>query len=189
MKLQRVTTRSDKMRKPILTVFILIVSISGIFPFIASANETDEEQNITLTRHFIQDVWNKRSPESADSIIDPNCIFYSNGVLMGEVGPGVIKKMITRNLDEFPDFSMIIEDVFAKESKVCLRYLFRGTYQKLNKPVQNEAIGIIEFDKGKIIKMWLTNDQLSVFRQLGFIMKPPADMPSSKETPKEPAKE
>jgi predicted ester cyclase len=176
------------MRKPILTVFILIVLISGILPFIAAASENDEDQNITLTRRFIQDVWNKRSPEDADNIIDPNCIFYSNGVLMGEVGPEVIKKMIARNLEEFPDFTMIIEDVFAKENKVSLRYLFRGNYKKLNKAVQNEAIGILEFNKGKIVKLWLANDQLSVFRQLGFIMKPPADAPTSKETKKEPEK-
>lgn len=177
------------MRKSILTVFILILSIVGIFSFLSSASENEEEQNITLTRRFIQDVWNKRSPEGAESIIDPNCIFYSNGVLMGEVGPNVIKRMIARNLEEFPDFSMIIEDVFAKGNKVSLRYLFRGTYQKLSKTVQNEAIGIIEIDNGKIIKIWLANDQLSVFRQLGFIMKPPAGLATSKETEKEPVKQ
>lgn len=177
------------MKKSILTVFILIVLTVGVFPFIASASEADEEQNIALTRRFIQDVWNKRTPEGANDLVDPNCIFYSNGVLMGEVGPVVIQKMIARNLAEFPDFSMIIEDVFAKGDKVSLRYLFRGTYQKLNKAVQNEAIGILQFDNGKLVKIWLANDQLSVFRQLGFIMKPPADLPASTtETPKEPVK-
>ncbi len=173
------------MRRLILVVFMLSVMVLGVFQLAVLAGDSEGDRNIVLTRQLFQDVWNKRNPDGADKIVGANCVFYSNGILMTDVGPGIIKKMIAQNLAQFPDFSLILEDVFACGNRVTFRYLFRGTYEKLKKVVKNEAIGILEFRDGKMVKMWLANNQLAVFQQLGFKMVPPSDL----QAPKEPAKE
>lgn len=176
------------MRKSIFVVLILSVMVFGIFQSVVSAGDTEGEQNIKLTRQIFEDVWNKRNLDQVDTLVAPNCMVYSNGKLSGEVGPGIVKKMIETSVAQFPDFSITIEDVFSCGDRVTFRYVFRGTFDKLKKAVENEAIGILQFKEGKLVKVWTANNQLAIFQQLGFKIVPPSELQIPKEEIKDPDK-
>lgn len=176
------------MRKSILVVFIMSVMVMGIFQLAVSAGETEGEQNVKLTRQIFEEVWNKRNLDRVDALVAPNCTVYSNGKLSTEVGPGIVKKMIQTNLAQFPDFSITVEDAFSSGDRVTFRYVFHGTFDKLKKAVENEAIGIFQFKDGKLVKIRTANNQMAIFQQLGFKIVPPKELQPPKEEVKDAGK-
>ena len=103
---------------------------------------------------------------------------------MDEVGPEFLKKAIAQNVKDFPGFRITVEDIFAKDDKVVVRYIFQGTFEKLNKPVILHAAYIAQFSGGKMVKAWVYNNQWQIFKQLGFTLQPPSPQKEEKKEEK-----
>lgn len=87
----------------------------------------------------------------------------------------VIQKVRTA----FPDMRHTVEDVLVDGDRVVLRTTNTGTQTgpltfirlqggPTNKPVRFEQIHILRFAGGKIVEMWMEQDSLALFRQLGL---------------------
>jgi len=79
----------------------------------------------------------------------------------------------------FPDMRHNVEDVLVDGDRVVIRTMCTGTqtgpftFIRLegppsNKPVKFEQIHILRVANGKITEMWMEQDSLALFRQLGL---------------------
>jgi predicted ester cyclase len=98
----------------------------------------------------------------------------------GFIPPNVegVKKAIESLHKAFPDFSMVIEDLVAKDDRVWGRMTARGTQKgqfgpmpPTGKRIEITVIDIMRFKDGKLIEHWGVPDRLAAMEQLG--MKPP----------------
>ena len=164
-----------------------VLSMTITLPFQAylyAPAENQEEKNAATFKYLMDEGWNKGKPELADEVVSSHCLFYVNGVEVKQTGPEMIKQAITQNMKDYPGFNISIEDFFAKDDKVVMRYVFQGTFQKLAKPVILHAVIIAQFLEGKIVKAWTYDNQWSIFKQLGFKLVQPAAQ-EAKENPAE----
>ncbi|HLP46460.1 MAG TPA: ester cyclase [Candidatus Kapabacteria bacterium] len=172
-----------KMKNAILS-WVLSMTITLPFQaYLFAPTENPEAKNTALLKYLMDEGWNKGKPGLADEVVSPDCLFYVNGLEVKVKGPEMIKQAIAQNMKDFPGFSITIEDLFAKNDKVVMRYVFQGTFQKLSKPVILHAVIIAQFSEGKIVKSWTYDNQWSIYRQLGFKLAQPA--PENKEAAKE----
>jgi len=163
--------------KSIIFISFLMVVVLGGWPVVAG--QGDEAQNLEVVKTLMDEGWNQKKAEVFDRLIAPNCIYYVNGELKEQIGPAYSRFAVTQNEANFPGFSMITEEVFAAGDKVVLRYLFKGVFQKLDKSVTLHAAMIMQLEKGKIIKSWTYDNQMEIYKQLGFKLMPPTAVDSS----------
>ena len=78
----------------------------------------------------------------------------------------------------FPDIRITINDLFAADDKVVLRWSSHGTHRgelqgipAANRPMTMTGIAIYRFADGKIVEEWMNNDTLGVLRQLRCITR------------------
>ncbi|MDQ1351222.1 MAG: hypothetical protein QG657_1524 [Acidobacteriota bacterium] len=170
------------MKKAILSWVLTMIITLPFQSYLYAPDEGQEEKNAALFKYLMDEGWNKGKPELADEVVSPHCLFYINGVETKQLGPEMIRQAITQNMKDYPGFHISIEDLFAKNDKVVMRYIFQGTFQKLAKPVILHAVIIAQFSEGKIVKAWTYDNQWDVFKQLGFKLAQPAQEKSSPPT-------
>ena len=172
-----------KMKNAILSWVLSMIITLPFQSSLYAPTENLEDKNMALLKYLMDEGWNKGKPDLADEVVSPDCLFYVNGVEVKQTGPEMIKQAIAQNMKDYPGFNITIEDLFAKNDKVVMRYVFQGTFQKLSKPVVLHAVIIAQFSEGKIVKSWTYDNQWSIFKQLGFKLVQPA--PDNKEAAKE----
>ncbi|MCX6579847.1 MAG: ester cyclase [Candidatus Aminicenantes bacterium] len=156
------------MKNAILSLVLSMVITLPFQSYLFAPTEGLEGKNAERFKYLMDEGWNKGKPELADEVVSPHCLFYINGVEVKQTGPEMIKQAIAQNVKDYPGFNISIEDLFAKDDKVVMRYVFQGTFQKLAKPVILHAVIIAQFSEGKIVKAWTYDNQWSIFKQLGF---------------------
>jgi steroid delta-isomerase-like uncharacterized protein len=76
----------------------------------------------------------------------------------------------------FPDIYHTIEDAFAENDKVCVRFTLRGTHTgeffnipPTGKSIQVSAIVLMDFINGKVHRLHGQFDQAGMLQQLGVV--------------------
>lgn len=174
------------MKKPILSCILSIMITLAFQAYLTAQAENPEAKNTAQFKYLMDEGWGKGKPELAEEVIAPGCVFYINGVEVKQRGPEMIKQAINQNMKEYPGFQISIEDIFAKDDKVVMRYVFQGTFRELAKPIIAHAVIIGQFSGGKVVKAWTYDNQWSIFKQLGFKLVAPA-REEKKEDPAPPA--
>ncbi|MGB6867590.1 MAG: ester cyclase, partial [Candidatus Aminicenantaceae bacterium] len=79
----------------------------------------------------------------------------------------------------FPDFNLSIEELFAVEDRVIVRYILRGTHKgdwhgipATGNKFEISSTFIIRIENGKIVEEREDFDQLGFLQQLGMELKP-----------------
>ena len=96
-------------------------------------------------------------------------------------GPDAIRASQRRARELFEDIRYTVEDLFAEGDRVAARYTVRATRKGAGgggKPVEVTGITLFRIAAGKIREAWIVNDQIELFRQLGFTLQPPKAEPS-----------
>jgi predicted ester cyclase len=162
------------MKRSLLIIGLTLILALGFQSFSLANAGTEEEKNLALVKRLFDEGWNKQKTGVADEIISSHCLFYSSGIQMDKVGPEFLKMAIAQNVKDFPGFRITIEDIFAKDDKVVVRYIFQGTFKKWNKPVILHSVYIAQLSGGKMVKSWVYDNQWQIFKQLGFTLQPPS---------------
>jgi steroid delta-isomerase-like uncharacterized protein len=94
----------------------------------------------------------------------------------GGKGRDFVKSAVTDFRNAFPDLHFDLEEVFAVEDKVVVRYLATGTqtgpfgqFLPSGRPIRVQAITIFQLANGKIKTEWTEYDQVGLMRQIGMI--------------------
>ena len=87
-----------------------------------------------------------------------------------------VKEGIGAACTAFPDIRVRIEDLFAADDKVVVRWSSHGTHRgelqgipPTHRPVTMTGIAIYRLAGGKIVEEWMNTDMLGMLRQLGVI--------------------
>ncbi|OAI31834.1 hypothetical protein A1351_00360 [Methylosinus sp. R-45379] len=124
-----------------------------------------------LVEGLYADCLNKRQLDRLDEYLAPGFVGAN-----GENGPEGFRRTIERMVTAFPDLQFEIEDLFAADDKVCLRWRFRAAQlgplagvAATGKMVVQEGIAIYHASDGKLSRAWLQVDRLGVLQQIGAV--------------------
>jgi len=134
---------------------------------------TITEQNLSIARRYYEDVWGQNNLAVIDELVDP-------AIVLNNWAPGLagLKNVITSTRASFPDLRYDLDDVFAADDKVVVRFKFHGTHQgeyrglaPTGRPVTYTGIGIWRLAAGKLAEHWSNIDLYGLMQQLGAITK------------------
>jgi steroid delta-isomerase-like uncharacterized protein len=138
-----------------------------------------EEENEALVKRLFEES-NQRNLEIWTEVCAPNFAFYqpsgsTNPISREELQEGV-KNIYNVS---FPDLTMSIEDIIAKQDKVIVRFNSTGTHKgewagipATGKKGETSHIAIYRIQDGKIIEVRQEDDWLGTVLQLGMELKP-----------------
>jgi steroid delta-isomerase-like uncharacterized protein len=133
------------------------------------------EQNKTLARRSVEEVWNQRKLTVISELIGNNATIHDPNVPGGKfTGPDGYKKFVEIYLAAFPDVHFTISDLFAEGDKVVTRWTATGTHKGAlmgipasNKRATVTGVDIAYYENGKVVEEWLSYDMLGMLQQLG----------------------
>jgi len=134
------------------------------------------EENKAIMRRF-EEAPKENAPSILDELMTENFVVHTQGV---DFDLESWKRISTYMYTAFPDFRSTIEDMVAEGDKVACRLIWQGTHQgeylnaaPTGKKVTGTMYGIYRFKEGKIAEMWMSQDRLAIFQQLG--VSPPME--------------
>jgi len=142
------------------------------------------EENISLMKRWYREVWRERKNETVFELIAPDAsLCGQNGPEQEIRGPEGFVEFAERIRAAFPDTEVEIEDIFAAEDKVAVRWVATGTHKGdgLGIPptgahVRIAGITIARIANGKIVEGWDNWDRLGMLEQIGLYKQPQAPM-------------
>lgn len=135
------------------------------------------EDNKTLYRRIVEEVWNSCNLAVVDEFIDTNCIFHAFEKDLK--GPEQFRQYAEELLTVFPDIHFTIEDLIAERDRVVSHWTATGTQKgefieipATNKNIKFQGATILRIAGGKVVELWAYWDRLSVMKQLGVAPQP-----------------
>ena len=138
------------------------------------------ETNKTVSRRFLEEVWNKGNLALLNEIIAKDHINSGPGTLPGlPTGPEGTKQLVMVYRNAFPDVHFTIDEQIAEGDKVMTRWTGHGTHQgelvgipATGKSSTVTGIAVDRIVDGKIVESWGIFDQFGMMQQLGVIPVP-----------------
>lgn len=137
--------------------------------------------NKAVVRRYIEEVLSRGDLRKLDEIVAPDYADSSPGADEGLAGPELVRAAQQRVRSLFGEISYRIDLIVAEGDTVVARYGVKAVYQP-KKPdaggIPGREIGIggmtiFRLAAGKIQESWTINDQMEMFRQLGYELTPP----------------
>ena len=130
------------------------------------------EQNKAIISRFIDEAYNNRNLSVGDELLAADVVLHiSNNDIEGLEG---WKHYASSFLTGFSDIDISVEDTIAEGDKVVANWICHGIHTGVllgiaptGKQVMWTGIAIYRFVDDKIEEVWVWNDLLSLFRQLG----------------------
>lgn len=136
-------------------------------------------ENISLLKRWYREVWAEGKNKTVYELL------ASDAVLTGQRGPQTTihgPAEFCAFADEirraFPDTELVVEDAFAVDDKVAVRWSATMTHsgegmgKPTGRPVRITGITIARFVDGKIVEGWDSWDQLGMLEQIGAYTAP-----------------
>ena len=137
------------------------------------------EQNKTVVRRLVDELWNKGNLQVADEIIAPTYMHHDDSTPDLGKGPEGEKKRVNLYRTAFHDLRLSIEDLVAEGETVVARWSCRGVHKgdlsgiaPTGKQFAITGVTIIRFSNGKIVEGFVNWDALGLMRQLGVVPEP-----------------
>ena len=133
------------------------------------------EENIALMTRWYREVWREGKNDTVHELL------ASNARLRGQTGPeeeiqGPEKfvEFADRIRNAFPDAELTVEDIFAINDKVAVRWTATGTHRgkglgvpPSGKQIRISGITIARVVDGKVVEGWDSWDRLGMLEQIG----------------------
>ena len=133
------------------------------------------EQNKSIVRRWIEEVWNKGNVAVIDEVYAPDYIQH-------EPAPETVnssealKQYVSTYLTAFPDLNLSIEDLLAEGDKVVWRFKSTGHQNgpfmglpPTGKTGNITGIVIFRLENSRIVEGWVNLDVLGLLQQVGII--------------------
>ena len=135
------------------------------------------QANKALVQRYIDEVLSANKLEKLDEMLGADFKDSTPGVKVKETGLDIIRAAQSRIRFVFPTVEYKVEDLLAEGDKVLARYTVKATtHAEEGAPAQNVEIAgmtLFRIAEGKIREVWILNDQVELYRQLGFTIQPP----------------
>jgi len=148
----------------------LILLVAG--PVAFSTGQDKSEQNKALARRVFDEIYSQGKLDLVDQLYADDFVDDSPG---GGRGRAIIKTAVASFRKGAPDLRIDIEDIFAQDDKVVVRYTARGTHKgeifgaaPTGKQITVRGITIFLISAGQVKVEWTEYDRLGLMRQLGL---------------------
>lgn len=135
------------------------------------------QANKALVRRYIEEVLSANRMEKLDEMLGPDFKDSTPGALGSETGPNIIREAQGRIRALFPTVQYQIDDLVAEGDKVVARYTVRAATREEegipSQKVEITGMTLFRLAEGRIREVWIINDQMELYRQLGFTIQPP----------------
>ncbi len=111
------------------------------------------EQNKTFIRNHFKEFVNRKNSAIAYQNFTPNFLNHGEPYV---VGPELVKQIMERGYEKYPDLHVTIEDIIAEGDKVMVRCLWRGTDSSTEKKIEFKGFVLWRLADGKIAERWAT---------------------------------
>ncbi len=142
----------------------------------ASSHAQNSEQNITMTRRLFDEVYNKYNVSALDELVLPSVKLHDSAHTRNNSGISCLKEIETCYIKAFPNKKLKIDDIFAVEDRVVVRWTCNGVQKgplhdiaPSNKPFTISGISIYKFANGKIAEIYQNWDRLALLEQIGEV--------------------
>jgi steroid delta-isomerase-like uncharacterized protein len=138
------------------------------------------EENISIMRRWYREVWRDRKNETIHELIAADArLRGQNGPDQEVVGPEGFLEFAERIRAAIPDTEVVIEDIFAADDKVAVRWVATGTHtgHGLGVPPSGKSLSVFgitiaRIANGKIVEGWDNWDRLGMLEQIGLYKQP-----------------
>lgn len=134
------------------------------------------EQNKTVVRRLVEELWNKGNLPVADELIAPTYTHHDASTPDFGRGPESEKKRATLYRTAFSDLRLTVEDMIAEGETVTARWSCKGTHKgdlgdiaPTGKRFTISGISLARFTNGKMVEGWVNWDALGLMQQLGLV--------------------
>ena len=131
------------------------------------------EENKTLLRRYIEEVWDKKNPDALEEFLAPHFKRHRSPTSAALTRDGQ-KQLLTQFRTAFPDIQITIEEIIAEDDRIAFRSTMRGTHQAeffgfppSGKKITVSQLDVIHIHEGKFVAQWGGPDMLSLLQQLG----------------------
>ena len=132
-----------------------------------------ETENLNAVTRFIENVCNKGELNEIDDLFTEDIVWHG-----GELVTGVVdfKESIKETRQTWPDIKFKIQDSFADDNKVVIRWIVTATQEGefMGIPPSHEkfdtyGMEIFHFESGKIKEAWTVFDALTPAMKIGLV--------------------
>jgi steroid delta-isomerase-like uncharacterized protein len=131
------------------------------------------EQNKSVYRRFIQEVFNEGRSDALDALVSPSYVLH-DAPPGAPSGPQAVAEIARMFRSAFPDLTITIDELVAEGDKVCARATTRGTHRgtifgvaATGRPVTMTGLTMVRIVDGRLVESWVKNDVAGLMRQLG----------------------
>jgi len=136
------------------------------------------QENKTLARRFLRDIWSEGKMNVADEILAPNFVMTLGVKPFRVDGPEGLKGLATRNRAAFQGLNYDLEDakIVAEEDRVVVPWIMTakhvgqwGDSAPSNKDVSIKGMSFFRVVDHKLTECQVQNEALSLLRQVGTL--------------------
>jgi predicted ester cyclase/heme-degrading monooxygenase HmoA len=150
----------------------------------AQSKKSNHQPNKTImatiaNKQIIRDLY-EQALNKRNMALLPNLIAAEYAGFKGEKGPHAFEGFVAPLIRSFPDINWLIEDLFAEDDKVSIRWRWTGTFKNqyqefaaTNQVTYNDGLAIYQLRDGKVIAAHLQTDRLGFLQSIKVL---PADM-------------
>jgi len=158
-------------------VFLLLLATSAAAQAQPAPAPDPLQANKALVRRYVEEVLSANRMEKLDEMLGPDFADSTPGALGSETGPDIIRAAQDRIRALFPTVQYQVEDLVAEGDKVLARYTVRAATKEEegipSQKVEITGMTLFRIADGRIREVWIINDQMELYRQLGFTIQPP----------------
>lgn len=174
------------MHRNLRTVLVLSTFLLALPAAVRSQDQPQEdplEANRALVRRYFSEALSAGRLDLLDQLLSPDFVDSTPGAPRDVRGPDVVRAAQQRAREIFPEVEYKVDDLIAEGDKVVARYTVRATSRggdsSPGRPIEVTGITIFRIADGKIREIWIVNDQVEMFLQLGYTLEPPKQQEAS----------
>ncbi len=152
----------------------------------APPEQDTPEANKALVRRYLQ-ILSGGTLADLDQLVGADFVDRTPGVPGNVYGPEAIRASQRLARELFENIRYNPEDLIAEGDRVAARYTVRATRKgagRGGKPVEVTGVTLFRIAAGKVREAWIVNDQIELFRQLGFTLQAPQAPQAGKSKPR-----
>lgn len=153
----------------------VVLTPFAVFILAACGSGLDTGQNSEVVRRYFEEAINQGNMDIADHLVATNFVKHNNDITSVVTGPELLRTAIRTHKENNTDYRFVIQDIYATNDKVTVRWIWHSTNIKYGTPreVISQGISIFRLEDGKISELWQAFDIQGFNKQLGFTVVPP----------------
>ena len=164
-----------------ITQIAFILLLAALVSCQYETENTKAEEDMKALSNRALKIWSEGNYDLLDELYSPEIVRHEVNIMEDLVGTKEYKDNVTLVRTTYPDFNVIVDEVFVKDDRVVLRWTVTGTntgprgdQPATGKRVQFSGINIDRFVDGKIVEEWVYFNMADVLKQLGYTFNPPS---------------